>query len=144
MALILENIITYLKNSTTIVLTTVDHDNLPDIRTIGGYNFDGYILYFATSNTSEKVKQLQNNYHVTILVQHENQTLPNYRNITIYGSVKRLSGPEYAEGRTKLLEKRPDAVYEEESRSIYKVIPEKIKILDLSKKENEQILVIKP
>ncbi len=144
MALLLENIIAYLKNSKTIVLATVDQNNLPDIRTIGGYNFDGYILYFATSNTSKKVDQLQYNDHVAILAQHENQSLPNYTNITIYGHAKRLSGPEYEEGRAKLLERRPNAVYEEESKNIYKVIPEQIKILDLSKNSKEQIHIIKP
>ena len=144
MALLLENIITHLINSKTIVLATVDQNNLPDLRTIGGYNFDGYILYFATSNTSNKVDQLQYNDHVVILAQHENQTPPNYKNITIYGSAKKLSGSEYEHGRAKLLERRPKAVYEEESKNIYRVIPEKIKILDLSKDSKEQIHIVKP
>lgn len=144
MALLLENIITYLKNSKSIALATVDQNNLPDLRTIGGYNFDGYIFYFATSNTSKKIDQLQHNEHVAILAQHENQTLPNYTNITIYGKAKKLTGSEYEQGRAKILERRPNAVYEEESKSIYKVVPNQIKILDLSKKSNEQLLVIKP
>lgn len=144
MALLLENIITYLKNSKTIVLATVDQSNLPDLRTIGGYNFDGYIFYFATSNTSTKVEQLQNNEHVAILAQHENQSLPNYSNITIYGTAKKLYCVEYEQGRAKILERRPNAVYEEESKNIYKVVPEQIKILDLSKKSNDQLVIIKP
>lgn len=144
MALLLENIITYLKNSKSIVLATVDQNNLPDIRTIGGYSVDGYVFYFATSNTSKKVDQLQNNDYVAILAQHENQTLPNYTNITVYGKAKRLSGSEYELGRTKLLERRPSAVYEENSKNIYQVIPEQIKILDLSKNPNEQLHIIRP
>jgi uncharacterized pyridoxamine 5'-phosphate oxidase family protein len=144
MAFLLENIITYLKNNKSIVLASVDGDNLPDLRTIGGYNFDGLTLYFATAKTSKKVEQLLHNDKVAILVQHENQVLPNYTNLTIYGRARKLIGAEYERGRAKLLERRPNAIYEEDSKNIYQVAPEQIKILDLSKKANEQIQIIKP
>lgn len=144
MALLLENIITYLKNSRSIVLATVDSDRLPDVRTIGGYNFDGYVLYFATAKTSRKAEQLLEKENVAILIQHENQVHPDYKNVTIYGKAKKLSGTEYDLGRAKILERRPNAIYEEESKNIYRVIPEQIKLLDLSKDANEQVHIIKP
>lgn len=144
MALVLEHIITYLKNSKSIVLATVDQNNLPDLRAIGGYNFDGYIFYFATAKTSKKVEQLLHNEQVAILAQHENQTLPNYSNVTIYGKAKKLTGAEYELGKAKILERRPNAIYEEASKNIYQVTPDRIKLLDLSKNANDQIQIIKP
>lgn len=144
MAFLLKDIITYIKNNKSIVLATVDKDNLPDLRTIGGYNFDGFTLYFATAITSRKVEQLLNNDKVAILVQHENQVEPNYTNLTIYGAARKLTGAEYELGRTILLERIPDGVYVEEDKNIYQIIPERIKILDLSKKAEDQIQIIKP
>ena len=144
MALLLENIITYLKNSKSIVLATIDSNQLPDIRTIGGYNFDGYVLYFATAKASRKAEQLLEKENVALLIQHENQVLPDYKNVTIYGRAKKLSGADYELGRAKILERRPNAVYEEESKNIYRVTPEQIKLLDLSKGVKDQVYIIKP
>lgn len=144
MAFIFMNIIAYLKKSKSIVVATVNERNTPDLRTIGGYNFDGITLYFTTDKSSNKAEQIEFNNEVAVLVEHENQALPDYVNITLYGKARRLDGTEFNEGMNKLLERKPYTVFNEESKNIYQVIPKLIKILDLSKKQNDQIRYIKP
>jgi uncharacterized pyridoxamine 5'-phosphate oxidase family protein len=144
MAFIFTDIITYLKNNKSIVVATVDEHNAPDLRTIGGYNFDGITLYFATDKTSNKSAQIAKNDEVAVLVQHENQVLPDFVNLTLYGKARRLTGAEFTTAKNKLLERKPYAIYDENSKNIYQVIPQQIKILDLSKKQSEQVRIIKP
>lgn len=141
MAKIPEDILTYIKENKTIVLATVDNDNQPDLRTLGGYNFDEAILYFATGKSSNKVGQIANHEKVTILVQSESQELNHFKNVTIYGRAQRLTGSDFEEGRKKILERRQLPI-DEESRFIYKVIPEQIKVLDFSKDSKEHISII--
>lgn len=78
------------------------------------------------------------------MVQHENQALPDFHNITIYGKAHRLTGADYEVAKHKLLERRPLGDYKEDNKNIYKVSPDYIKILDLSKKKGEQVKIIKP
>ena len=142
MALSEQEIKEYLKENKSIVLATSDEDGQTDLRSLGGYNFDGYNLYFGTSANANKVKQIDRNSKVSVLVQHEGQVIPQYKNITIYGEAKRLTGAEYKLGVAKIIERRPNAVFDEDSKHIYKVIPNKIKILDFTESPEKQATVI--
>jgi nitroimidazol reductase NimA-like FMN-containing flavoprotein (pyridoxamine 5'-phosphate oxidase superfamily) len=142
MALSEQEIKEYLKENKSIVLATIDEDGQTDLRSLGGYNFDGFTLYFGTAASANKVKQIANNNKVSVLVQHEGQVIPQYKNITIYGEAKRLTGDEYELGKAKIIERRPNAVLEEDTKHIYKVIAEKIKILDFTETPEKQTTVI--
>jgi uncharacterized pyridoxamine 5'-phosphate oxidase family protein len=142
MAVTQNEILTYLKDNKSIVLASIGEDGKPDLRSLGGYNFDGYTLYFGTAASSNKVKQLANNSAVSILVQHEEQVIPNFKNITIYGTAEKLTGDEYEAGSKKIKERRPNAEFDEKVKNIYKVKANQIKILDFSADPKEQVTII--
>ncbi len=142
MAFTQEEITAYLKANKSVVLATVGEDGHPDLRTLGGYNFDGYTLYFGTAGTSGKVKQIAGNGNVTVLVQHEGQVIPDFKNITIYGTAEKLTGAEYEKGREKIRERRPNAEFDENVKNIYRVAAKQIKILDFTADPKAQITVI--
>lgn len=139
MALKENEIVEYLKENKSIVLATLGEDNQPDLRALGGYNFDHFDLYFGTSAKSNKVKQLEINNNVTILAQRENQTIPDFKNVTIYGEAVKLTGDDYIIGRQKIQERRPSAEFEEGIKNIYKVRAKIIKVLDFSKEPENQL-----
>lgn len=142
MALAEQEIQEYLKENKSVVLATTGEEGQPDLRSLGGYNFDGITLYFGTAVKSNKVNQIAHNSKVSVLVQHEGQVIPNYKNITIYGVAEKLSGAEYEAGKKKIQERRPNAIFDEETKNIYKVTAKKVKILDFSQKQDEQTTII--
>ena len=142
MALNEKEIQNYLKENKSVVLATTGADGQPDLRSLGGYNFDGFTLYFGTSAKTNKVKQIADNSKVSVLVQHEGQVIPNFKNVTIYGVAKKLSGTEYEAGKKIIQERRPNAEFDENVKSIFKVVPGSIKVLDFTAKQEEQISVI--
>lgn len=142
MAITKNEIETYLQESKSIVLATVDEEGQPDLRSLGGYNFDGYTLFFGTSAQSNKVKQLSKNNKVNILVQHEGQVIPQYKNVTIYGVAEKLTGTDYETGKSKIQERRPNIEFDEKEKNIYKVTAKSVKILDFSANTGEQTTVI--
>lgn len=142
MALNEKNLKEYIQNSKTIVLATVDENDNPNLRTLGGYNFKNYTLYFGTSNKSNKVNQIEKNNNVSVLIQHENQTIPNFVNVTIYGKAQKVQGDEYLEAADIIRKRRPNLTFQENEKSIFKVEANKIKILDFSEEPENQIKII--
>ena len=142
MALTEKEIKEYLKENKSVVLATTGEYGQPDLRSLGGYNFDGYTLYFGSAATANKVKQITDNSKVSVLVQHEGQVIPNFKNVTIYGIAEKLTGAAYEAAKKIIQERRPNAEFNEAEKSIFKVIPKKIKALDFSSKPEEQITVI--
>lgn len=142
MALTQQEIHEYLKENKSVVLATTGAEEQPDLRVLGGYNFDGYTLYFGGSATANKVKQIAHNSKVSILIQHEGQEIPNFKNITIYGVAEKLTGAEYEKGQKIIQERRPNAEFDEKVKSIFKVTPKKVKILDFAAKPEEKITII--
>lgn len=142
MALTTQEIEEYLKENKAVVLATTGEEGQPDLRTLGGYNFDGYTLYFGSAATANKVNQIANNSKVSVLVQHEGQVIPNYKNITLYGVAEKLTGLEYEKGKKIIQERRPNAEFDENVKSIFKVTPKKIKVLDFSVKSEDKVAII--
>ncbi len=142
MALSQKEIYQYLSENKSVVLATTGKDGQPDLRSLGGYNFDGLNFYFGTTANSKKVEQIKDNSKVSILIQQEGQVIPDFKNITIYGEAKLLSGDDYIIGRQKIQERRPNADFQEGIKHIYKIIPSKIKILDFTAKPEEQTTII--
>lgn len=144
MAVAEEKIKEYLKMNQTIILATIDADKTPDIRTLGGYGISDYVIYFSTLKTSNKVKQIEANKEVTVFIQHENQFISKFFNVTIYGEAILLENEsEYEDGRTLILSRKPSLKIHKDTHNIYKVIPKKLKVLDFSEQNlNERISVI--
>ncbi len=142
MALTEKEIQEYLKENKSVVLATAGADSQPDLRSLGGYNFDGFTLYFSSSAKANKVAQIADNSRVSVLVQHEGQVIPDFKNVTVYGIAEKLAGEEYEAGKKIIQERRPNAEFDEAVKSIFRVIPNKIKVLDFSAKQEEQVTVI--
>jgi uncharacterized pyridoxamine 5'-phosphate oxidase family protein len=145
MAVTEEKIKKYLKMNRTIILSTIDTDGVPDIRTLGGYGISDYIIYFSTLKTSNKVKQIEGKNDVAVFIQHENQFISKFFNVTIYGKAILIENDsEYESGKTLILSRKPSLKIHKETHNIYKVIPNKIKVLDFSEQNlNERISIIK-
>lgn len=139
-----ERIKEYLRMNQTIILATIDGDGFPDVRTLGGYGLSGYIIYFSTLNTSNKVRQIAGNNEVTIFIQHENQFISKFFNVTIYGEAILIENEaEYEKGKSLILTRKPSLKMNRNTHNIYKVIPKKIKALDFSEQNlNEKISII--
>jgi pyridoxine/pyridoxamine 5'-phosphate oxidase len=142
MALTKNEILRYVRENKSIVLATAQESGQPDLRTLGGYNFDGFTLYFGTSSTSDKVKQIDGNNRVSVLLQQEGQDIKDFKNITIYGTAERLTGADYEAGKKKIRERRPNAEFDEKVKYIYKVTARQIKVLDFSEKPEDRITII--
>ena len=84
----------YLEISKTAVLATVDSNNNPKIRIIGGFGVKEITIYFSTAKESSKVEQLKSNTNVSLLFQHENQVIPNFVNVEIKGIAEELKGKD--------------------------------------------------
>lgn len=129
----------YLKATNTIELATVNEDNQPVIRTLGGFVVDDFTTYFLTAKKAEKVKQIENNNNVAILFQHENQVIPNFVNITINGIAENIKDIEEFNRAAQLIKARkPHLNISQENNSIYKVVPQRAKILDFTKENIEE------
>lgn len=131
MAIQRQEIADYLNNSKALILATVGTDGTPDVRVLGGYGVSGLKVFFSTSKSSNKVVQIQKNNGVAILFQHENQVIPNFLNITVYGKAVLLPpGEAFAVGKEVIDRRRPQNVVTEQTHFIYQVTPEQIKVLD--------------
>lgn len=129
----------YLEISKTAVLATVDSNNNPNIRTIGGFGVKEITIYFSTAKESSKVEQLKSNTNVSLLFQHENQVIPNFVNVEIKGIAEELKGKDqFEEGFKYILKRRPQLNITEKTHNIYKVVPIEIKVLDFSKEKAEE------
>ncbi|WFR54780.1 pyridoxamine 5'-phosphate oxidase family protein [Anaerocolumna sp. AGMB13025] len=140
-----EKIKEYLKMNQTIILTTIDADGIPDIRTLGGYGISDYDIYFATLKESNKVKQLEGNSNVAVFIQHENQFISKFFNVTIYGKACLINNEkEYETGKTLIISRKPSLKIQKDTHYIYKILPEKIKVLDFSEQNlNERVSIFK-
>ncbi len=125
-----EEIKTYLKDSKTLSLATVNEAGEPDIRTLGGYGVSDFEIYFATAKESNKVKQLKNKNEVAVLFQHENQIIPEFVNVTLYGKAVLAEGEDFITGKQAILERRPQLSTVIEGHNIYRLKTERIKVLD--------------
>lgn len=133
-----EEIKVYLNNSKTLALATVNEAGEPDIRTLGGYGVSGLEIFFATAKESNKVKQLERNNEVAVLFQHENQTVPDFVNVTLYGRALLTEGDELGTGRQVILNRRPQLSSVIHNHNIYKIKAERIKVLDFKASEPAQ------
>lgn len=125
-----EEITAYLKNSKSLVLATVNEAGEPDIRTLGGYGVSELEIYFATAKESSKARQLKDKNDVAVLFQHENQVIPDFVNITLYGKAVLTGGEEFNTGKQLILNRRPQLSAGIDNLNIYRVKAERIKVLD--------------
>ena len=129
----------YIENSKTAVLATVDSNNNPNIRTIGGFGIKEITIYFSTAKESSKVEQIKNNNKVSLLFQHENQVITDFVNVEIKGIAEELKDKDqFEEGFKYISRRRPQLKISEETHNIYKVVPKEIKVLDFSKEKPEE------
>ncbi|ADL53175.1 pyridoxamine 5'-phosphate oxidase family protein [Clostridium cellulovorans] len=134
----------YIANSPSAILATVDSENNPNLRAIGGYGVDEFTVYFSTAKKSNKVKQIEENNNISLLFQHENQKMPNFINVEIKGIAENLEDEEaFNEGFKFIAERRPKLKASKETHNIYKITPKQIKVLDFSKENpDEKIRII--
>jgi uncharacterized pyridoxamine 5'-phosphate oxidase family protein len=138
-----EKIKEYLKMNQTIILATTDMDGVPDIRTLGGYGLLDYVIYFTTLKTSNKVKQIESKKEVAVFLQHENQFISKFFNVTIYGEAILLEDEsEYNNSKILILARKPSLKIRKETHNIYKVIPHKLKVLDYSEQNLKERISI--
>lgn len=133
-----EQIETYIKETRSLVLATVNQNGDPDLRSIGGYGIRDLNIYFATAKDSAKVAQIKEHQTVAALFLQEGQEKP--KNITVYGTAKAVEADEAEEGIAVIKQRRPQFAYNEKTQLIYRITVEKIKILDFESETKTQIL----
>lgn len=134
-----EKIKDYLKMSQTIILATTNKDGAPDLRTLGGYGLSEYVIYFSTIKDSHKVAQLNSKKDVAVLIQHENQYISKFFNVTIYGEAVLLENDqEFEYGKNLILARKPSLKIRKDTHFIFKIIPKKLKVLDFSEQNQKE------
>lgn len=134
-----EKISKYLERSKTAVLATIDSNNTPNIRTIGGFGVEGITVYFATAKQSNKVEQIESNNNVSLLFEHENQERAKFVNVEVKGIAEEAKGiDQFKEGLKYIIKRRAQLELSADTHNIYKVVPKEIKVLDFSKEKAEE------
>ncbi|HEY6008648.1 MAG TPA: pyridoxamine 5'-phosphate oxidase family protein [Geobacteraceae bacterium] len=133
----------YLGKTRFIVLATVN-DGRPAVRTIAAFAADGLAPVFSTHKDTDKVRQLTENPHVSILFEHENQNLRSFVNITISGIARRVESELERERVIALIGARNLRYQERAARGdlveqvFYRVEPHELTILDFKKSPSPQ------
>jgi len=128
----------YISKTRFIELSTVNSEGRPEIRTLGSFTNDGLTVYFSTGKNSAKARQINENPWVAVLFQHENQELPAYKNVTLYGKAAVLESPEEFDLGVKLLSARNPRFRERAEKGqlgetvIFKIEAENVKYLDFA------------
>lgn len=138
MAITLKEYQDYLTENKSLVLATVDKENLPQIRHLGGYNIDGKDIVFLTTDGTGKTKDIAKNPRVAVLFQHEGQQAP--KNITVYGTAERLEGQAAVDAAGLIKARRPQLQYNPPVSVIYRVKAETIKVLDFASEEKQLLI----
>jgi nitroimidazol reductase NimA-like FMN-containing flavoprotein (pyridoxamine 5'-phosphate oxidase superfamily) len=128
----------YLNKTRFIVLATV-RDGRPALRTMAAFATEGFSPVFSTHRNTDKVSQIEANPHVSLLFEHENQSLRTFVNVTISGVARRVDEEREKERITALIGARNPRYLERAARGdlveqvFYRVEPEEMTILDFSK-----------
>ncbi|EHI97192.1 pyridoxamine 5'-phosphate oxidase-related FMN-binding protein [Clostridium sp. DL-VIII] len=135
----------YIESSKDTILATVDFNNSPNLRVIGGFGIDDAAIYFTTAKDTNKVEHIKGNNNISIIFQHENQVIPNFINVEVKGVAEELeSKGQFEEGFKFIAKRRPQLKVTEKTHNIYKIIPSEIKILDFTKENpDKKIQIIK-
>ena len=128
----------YIYENKSLVLATVDSEGNPQIRHIGGYTIEDKDILFQTVADSNKVKEIENNDHVSLLFQHEGQTVP--KNITVYGNAVLLNAEEAGKASERIRIRRPQIQYDPQKNVIFRVRIHSVKILDFAAEKKTVIL----
>ncbi|MBI1921034.1 MAG: pyridoxamine 5'-phosphate oxidase family protein [Geobacter sp.] len=133
----------YLNKTRFITLSTVKNGN-PALRTMAAFAAEGISPVFSTHRDTDKVRQIEENPHVSILFQHENQHLRTFVNITISGIARRVDDRDDQERIIALIGARNLRYQERAARGeliehlFYRVEPVEIKILDFARSPSPQ------
>jgi nitroimidazol reductase NimA-like FMN-containing flavoprotein (pyridoxamine 5'-phosphate oxidase superfamily) len=133
----------YLNKTRLIVLATIS-DGRPVLRTMAAFAADGISPVFSTHKGTDKVWQIDANPHVSILFEHENQSLRTFVNITISGIARRIDSQQEREQIITLIGTKNLRYRERELRGelveqlLYRVEPHEIKIMDFRKSPSPQ------
>lgn len=131
----------YLYDNKSLVLSTVDDKGNPQLRSIGGYTIDGKDILFQTGVNTNKTREIEGNNNVTLLFQHEGQSVP--KNITIYGKAYKLDEENAAEAAVLIKERRPQLNYNPQQNVIYRIKTETVKVLDFAQEEKQIVFEVK-
>lgn len=138
MSKLTEEVVDYLKDCRYVFLTTVGEDGYSDIRSVGGYSLDETGIYIVTVKNSNKVEQILKHPEVLVFAQKENQTIPDFQNITLYGKASVLSGEEEAQAKALIEERKGGLNLNQDGRVVLKVEVERGKKLDFRREPGQQ------
>lgn len=136
-----QEIIDYIEQTQWAVLSTVRNDGVPVPRTMGAFSQDngGKTIYFATLPDTDKTRHIKENNKVSLLFQHEGQSLAEFRNVVILGSAAIIDSDEELQRAVTGISSRSPFVKERIETvgagtfHFYKVGASEIKFLDFKK-----------
>ena len=135
----IDDAINYIVNSPYALLITVDEDKRPSSRHIGPVVNNGLDIYFVTRTDTIKTEHIRNSPFVSLVFQSPDQTVKNFRCVTINGKAEYLpQGNEFDDVWEKM--GKVSAGYKAyvgkegfEIWSIYKVTGDSLQFVDRSK-----------
>lgn len=129
----------YLNETKYIVLATVNSDQTPVQRTLGAFALEGYTTYFSSGKDTGKVEQIEANPRVSVLFQQEQQDLPQFINVSITGTARKVTEQSEVDKVIKLIGDRVPKFRERaelgnlKDSLFYRIDPSEATILDFSK-----------
>jgi pyridoxamine 5'-phosphate oxidase len=133
------NLHEYLNQTKFIVLSTINNEQVPTLRTLGSFAVDELTTYFSTGKKTDKVQQIKSNPQVSILFQHENQELGSFVNATITGKATEITAETELEKAIKVLSDRSPKFKERVEKgeiannTFFRIDPQEVKVLDFSR-----------
>jgi nitroimidazol reductase NimA-like FMN-containing flavoprotein (pyridoxamine 5'-phosphate oxidase superfamily) len=124
----------------TLIINSIGLDGYPNTRVFYSHANDGFTVYFSSGKQTAKVAEIEKNPKVNAYYEDTSQDLGTWQNVTVYGKASILAegSPEYEYAVKLIGVKNPifkqriaEGAFAE--RIIYKVTPEKVKVLDFSK-----------
>ena len=128
-------ILNILNTHMTLSFATIRQDGFPQANTVS-YANDGLILYFATSSSFSKVKNIQACNKVSLTIDRDYKDWSKIKGLSMGATAEILTDPKEIEiAMGCLIQKFPalqDMPEPEEPHAIIKIIPKVISILDYS------------
>lgn len=131
-------IVEYIKTTQFAILATIDR-GAPVQRTIASFGNVGTTLFFATRADTRKVAHISTVPKVSLLLQHEGQSLDGFVNVAIQGEATRLSeSAAIAEAIEAISSHSPRfaervRVNGTEGQAFFRIDPHEVRVLDFSR-----------
>jgi general stress protein 26 len=139
----------FISANKTLIINSIGLDGYPNTRIFFSHANEGFTVYFASGKRTAKAAEIERNPNLNAYYEDTAQDAAAWINVTVYGKAEILAeeSDEYKLAIRLISAKNPNFEKRIEGGIlpegfIYKVIPEKVKVLDFSKDVKVEIFSV--